>query len=375
MAIDDGTAWPDSALVKWSLRPLLSLFTREDRRKRRLPPRHTNLQRILQRFYYALAVLAATITLGTVGFRLGAHPTPPWEDALYMTLISVSTVGYGEVVPLNSLGERVLASAVAIIGFGVLTFLFTSLSVFFLETDLDITLRRNRMEKQISRLKQHYIICGFGRVGRNVANELLATKRPFVAIDPNETFMHAQLEHTPELLYLCGDASDDDLLLDADIEDAAGVFAVTGDDSKNLMITLTAKQLNPNLRVVARCHEVRNIPKLRKAGADAIVSPDFTGGMRIASAMVRPQVVSFLDEMLRTDLNLRVEEVPVPAGRPSLTLGSLRNRSSDFVIVAVRANDQWAFNPGDDWQLQPGHIVIVMASPKGRAALESALAA
>jgi voltage-gated potassium channel len=361
--------------VKWSLRPLLTLFTREHRRKRRLPPRQTNLPRILRRFYYALGVLAATIVLGTVGFRFGAHPAPPWEDALFMTLISVSTVGYGEVVPLNSLSERVIASVVAIVGFGVLTFLFTSLSVFFLESDLDITLRRNRMEKQISKLKQHYIICGFGRVGRNVAHELIATKRPFVAIDPNETFMHAQLEQTPGLLYLCGDASDDDLLLAADLEDAAGVFAVTGDDSKNLMIALTAKQLNPNVRVVARCHEVRNIPKLKKAGADAIVSPDFTGGMRIASAMVRPQVVSFLDEMLRTDLNLRVEEVPVPAGRAPLALGAVRGRSNDFVVVAVRAQDKWAFNPADDWQLLPGHVVIVMASPQGRAALEAALAA
>lgn len=166
-------------------------------------------------------MLAATILLGTVGFRFGAQPTPPWEDALYMTLISVSTVGYGEAVPLNTLSERILASVVAMVGFGVLTFLFTSLSVFFLESDLDLTLRRNRMEKQIGKLKQHYIVCGFGRVGRNVAQELIATKRPFVAIDPNETFMHAQLEQTPGLLYLCGDASDDDLLLGADIEDAA----------------------------------------------------------------------------------------------------------------------------------------------------------
>jgi voltage-gated potassium channel len=360
--------------VKWWLRPVLSLFTREHRRRRRLPPRQTNLPRILRRFYYALAVLAATILCGTVGFRHGAHPTPPWEDALYMTLISVSTVGYGEVVPLNSLGERILAAVVAIVGFGVLTFLFTSLSVFFLESDLDVTLRRNRMEKQIARLKGHYIICGFGRVGRNVSQELIATKRPFVAIDPNESFMNGQLEQTPGLLYLCGDASDDDLLLAADIEDAAGVFAVTGDDSKNLMISLTARQLNPNVRVVARCHEVRNIPKLKKAGADAIVSPDFTGGMRIASAMVRPQVVSFLDEMLRTDLNLRVEEVAVPAGRAPIALGAVRNRSSDFVVVAVRADEQWSFNPGDDWVLQSGHIVIVMASPKGRTALEAALA-
>ena len=357
------------------LRPLLTLFTREHRHKRRLPVRITNLTRILRRFYIGVGVLVATVAIGTVGFHFGAEPTPSFDDALYMTLISISTVGYGEIVPLDTTAERLFASTIAIIGFGVLTFLFTSLSVFFLESDLDITLRRNRMEKQIARLKGHYIICGFGRVGRNVGNEMLATDRAFVVVDPDEAMLHNQLEQQPELLYLCGDASDDDLLLAADIEDAIGVFAVSGDDSKNLMIALTAKQLNPNVRVVARCHGMRSIPKLKKAGADAIVSPDFTGGMRIASAMVRPQVVSFLDEMLRTDLNLRVEEVTVPAGLAKITLGAVRRRSSAYVVVAVRAEEQWSFNPGDDWVLQAGQVVIVMASPRGRAALEQVFAA
>lgn len=357
------------------LRPLLSLLTREKRHKRHGTQRATNLPRILRRFYIAVAVLLATTAVGTVGFRFGAEPTPSWDDALYMTLISVSTVGYGEAVPLDTTGERLFASFIAIVGFGVLTFLFTSLSVFFLESDLDLTLRRNRMEKKISKLKQHYIICGFGRVGRNVGNEMLATDRHFVAVDPNEAFLLAQVEQLPGLLYLCGDASDDDVLLAADIEQAAGVFAVTGDDSMNLMIALTAKQLNPNVRVVARCHETKNIPKLKKAGADAIVSPDFTGGMRIASAMVRPQVVSFLDEMLRTDLNLRVEEVTVPSGHAAISLGAVRRHSSAFIVVAVRAQEEWSFNPGDEWMLQPGHVVVVMASPRGREALESVFSA
>lgn len=361
--------WPSSFL----LRPLLSLSPKQQRQGRRLPLPPTNLARILRRFYIAVAVLIAAIAVGTVGFRIGAEPTPPWSDALYMTLISVSTVGYGEAVVLDSLGERLFASTIAIVGFGVLTFLFTSLSVFLLERDLDLTLRRNRMEKQIGKLKDHYIICGFGRVGRNVGAEMFSTKRPFVAIDPDEGQLHALHEHDQSLLWLCGDASDDDLLLAAQIEGAAGVFAVTGDDSKNLMIALTAKQLNPSVRVVARCHETRNISKLKKAGADAIVSPDFTGGMRIASAMVRPQVVTFLDEMLRTDLNLRVEEVVVPKDRVPIALGAVRRRSDAFVVVAVRTADEWSFNPGDDWLLEPGHVVIVMASPSGRLALEEAL--
>lgn len=332
--------------------------------------RTSTLPRILRRFYIALAVFALAIAGGTSGLRFGAEPSPSWDDAFYMTLITISTVGYGEVVPLDTPAERFFGGALAIAGFGVLTFLFTSLTVFFLESDLDVTLRRRRMEKEIRKLKGHYIVCGFGRVGRNVGAELRVTHRRFVAIDPDEAQLNAQREHFPELLFLAGDGSDDDLLLAADIEDAVGVFAVTGDDSRNLMIALTAKQLNPAVRVVARCHEVKNIPKLRKAGADAIVSPDFTGGMRIASQMVRPHVVSFLDEMLRSDQRLRMEEVPVPASGTGQPLGGLRRRDDGYIVVAVRQGDGWIFNPPDDFLLAEGQTLVAMASPEGRTALK-----
>ena len=351
--------------------PLLS--PGRSRRHRRRAVRSATLPRILRRFYIAVAFLAAAVAFGTAGFHYGASPQPGWNDSLYMTLITISTVGYGEIVPLDTFAERMFAGTLAISGFGVITFLFTSLSVFFLEADLDETLRRRRMEKAIGKMRGHYIICGFGRVGRNVAGELTATQRPFVAIDSDAARLLSQPEHFPDLQHLVGDASDDDLLLAAGIEDAAGVFAVTGDDSRNLMIALSAKQLNPKVRVVARCHEVRNMPKLRKAGADAIVSPDFTGGMRMASAMVRPQVATFLEEMLRSELNLRIEEVPVPEGGQVRPLGEVKRRGEHFVIMAVRVADAWEFNPADDYLLAPGQIVIAMASPQGRAELARVL--
>jgi voltage-gated potassium channel len=348
-------------------------FRARRRKPRRIPGRSTSLPRILWRLYFAALALLVVIVLGTFGFRFGAEPTPTWSDSVYMALITISTVGYAEVIPLDSTAERLFAGALSIGGLGVITFLFTSVSVFFLESDLDFTLRKRRMEKQIAKLNGHYIVCGFGRVGRNVAHELSVTRRRFVAIDNDAQQMRAQLEHFPELLHLVGDASDDDLLLAADIENAAGVFAVTGDDSRNLMIALTAKQLNPRVRVVARCHDVKNIPKLRKAGADATVSPDFTGGMRIASAMVRPHVVTFLDEMLRSEHHLRVEEVKVPENCHGRTLGELRRGDASFVLVAVRGQDDWSFNPPDDFVLAPGQTVIAMTSPQGREKLEAAL--
>ena len=358
------------------LRDLLARWNPPRRRsQRRSLLTQTQLPRLLKRIYIAAGVLLLLIMVGTTGFYYLDNQQPNISDALFMTLITITTVGYGEVVRIDTLGERIFAGVMAIIGFGVLTFLFTSLTVFFLETDLDLTLRRRRMERAIHKLRNHYIICGFGRVGRNVARELSETHRRFVAIDMDEAAMEDQRERFPGLLYLQGDGSDDDLLEAADIADAAGVFAVTGDDSRNLMIVFTAKQINPNLRVVARCQELRNAEKMRKAGADAVISPDFTGGFRIAASMVRPHVVSFLDEMIRSERHLRLEEVRVPDRVPPRPLDQIALRTNDYVFLAVRdADKEFIFNPPKNYILTSGQTLIAMCSPQGRHELETALA-
>ncbi|MBP6800911.1 MAG: potassium channel protein, partial [Zoogloea sp.] len=185
------------------LRRLLHL---NRRKAAHLPRRHSQLPRILLRIYLAAGVLLALVAVGTAGFYLIGKERANLSDAFYMTLITVTTVGYGEVVPIHSFGERLFAGLIALAGFGAVTFLFTSLTVFFLETDLDYTLRRRRMEKQVRKLHSHFIICGFGRVGRNVANELTTTHRHFVAIDSDEAALETQRERTPGLVYLGGDA-------------------------------------------------------------------------------------------------------------------------------------------------------------------------
>ncbi len=323
--------------------------------------------RVLMRILWALTGLVLLTGLGTIGFLYFGPPGTDPFDAFYMTAISITTVGYGEVVDLSHTDSgRMFAAFVSFVGFGLITFMFSSLTVFFLETDLNETLRRRRMEKAIRKLHSHYIVCGFGRVGRNVGDELLATGYRFVAIEQNPSEIDQFLVRHPNLLYLQGDASDDDLLARADIADAKGVFAVTGDDSRNLMICLTARQLNPRVRIVARCHEIRNADKMRKAGADVVVSPDFTGGMRIASSMIRPQAVSFLDEMLRSELNTRIDEVDVPTDFQPDTLEKLGRRSATYVVLGVRAEQQMHFNPGDDFVVQPGQTLIIMGDSQGR---------
>ena len=231
------------------------------------------------------------------------------------------------------------------------------------------------MNKSIQALRKHYIICGIGRVGTNVAHELEVTGRPYVVIEANKEAIERYLERYPDAPCAHADSSEDSALLDAGVEHAAGVFAVTGDDSKNLVITLSAKLLNPAARVVARCHEVNYIDKIRKVGADAIVSPDFTGGMRIVSSMIRPQVVSFLDEMLRADNALRVEEVLIPEGSGADTVGGLKLNRRDFILLAVRVEERWEFNPAEDFKVSPGNTLVVMTTPAGRKSLQRSLGA
>lgn len=330
---------------------------------------------IVRLLYFAIFGMVAVHIFGTVGYMLLTDSKYSWFDCFYMTFITVATIGFGEIIDMTSnQPARILTVVIGILGAGNLSMLFSVVTVALLETDLNGTLQRKRMEKQIRKLKGHYILCGFGRVGRNIAHELTATNRHFVAVDEERAILEEYKEKNPGLLYLHGDASDDDTLLAADLEDAKGVFAVTGDDSRNLMIVITAKQLKPEVRVVARCHETRNMEKMRKAGADAIVSPDFTGGMRIASAMIRPHVVSFLDEMLKSQNNLRVEEIIVPAGFIPKPIGSLKLRSANYVLLAARErNGTWQFNPDKDYLIKPGFMLIAMASPVGRQEIEALL--
>lgn len=327
------------------------------------------------KFMGGILFLVVVHALGTLGYLAISGGQAPWMDALYMTFNVVTTLGFSETVEAaRGTGGRLFTMAVAFLGIAGTWYLFSTFTAFILETNLNQAYRRRRMERTISALSGHYLVCGIGRVGGYVADELLKTKREFVVIDPDAAALDAHEARTGHRIHLQGDAGDDTVLAHAGIARAAGVFAVTSDDSKNLVVSLSAKQLNPVVRVVARVHDRGNVEKTRRAGADEIVSPDFTGGMRIASAMLRPNAVHVMDMMLHTDENLRVEEVAVPRASAVSSVGALGHRR-EWLLVAIRdARARWHFNPSPETPIAPGDTIVAIVSPEGRRLLEQALA-
>lgn len=332
------------------------------------------LKRARRRLGKPLALLALLHVIGTVGYKLIGGPQYTLTDCLYMTFITIATIGYAEVIDVTHItGGRAFTMVLGWTGIATTWYMMSMITAFIVEGEINVALRRRQMLNSITKLKNHYIVCGIGRVGTNVAHELEITGRRYVVIDVNHAKIDAYRERYPEAYYLHGDASDDAILEQAGLARAAGVFAITGDDAKNLVITLSAKQVRPDIRVIARCHEVGFIDKIRRVGADDIVSPDFTGGMRIASAMVRPHVVNFLDQMLRSDRALRVEEIPVRL-RSDARLGDLELKSREHILLAIRKPAGMQFNPSDDQTVEDGDVLVVMATPEGRSVLESRFA-
>ena len=317
------------------------------------------------------ALLVLVHIVGTLGYYYLGRPNASWIDSFYMTFITVATIGFGETVDLSRhpMG-RLFTVFIAVLGIGTMSYVFSTVVALLVDSDLNAHRRRRRMEKEIAKLSGHYIVCGIGRVGSNVAKELVNTKRCFVVIESERPSLDAWLEHNPNTLYVHDDAADDNALQLAGVMGASGVFAVTGDDSHNLMIAMSVKMLNPKVRVVVRLHDVRNTKKARHAGADEIVSPDFTGGMRIASAMVRPHAVNFMDQMLRSEGGLRVEEIVLPADMAPVALARLLPRSRRYMLMAAYENGNWTFNPPDDFPAGAGVTLVLMADPDGRALAE-----
>lgn len=332
------------------------------------PQWEDDLRRLRFRMAAAALFLAAVTLVGVMGYRLLA-PGSTWVNAFYMTAITLTTVGFGEIIDLsNNPAGRMFTAVLILVGMGGVLYFVSTATAFVLEGQLGHVFWRRRMEKTISRMTDHLIVCGSGPTARYIATELLAVRREVVLIadDPDQVAqIRMELGQIPVAL---GDPASDDTLTSAGVERAAGIAACTENDKENLVITLSARQLNPRIRIVSRVSDIGTEAKVRKVGADAVVSPDFIGALRLASELIRPTVVTFLDKMLRDrETNLRIDEVTVPAGSPAvgrtIEAAGIHAGEGALLMAVRRRNDEWIYNPPRTLEISAGLVLVLLGSP------------
>lgn len=283
-------------------------------------------------------------------------------DAIYMTTITLTTVGFGEVNKLSPHG-RIFTMVLLVCGMGVLFYGLSTVTAFIIEGEFKDILGRRKMEKEISKLKNHIILCGIGKTGRHILEEFTKTKTPFVVIEQNNNRIN-QMQKLDTFLYLEGDSTTSELLIKAGIERAKGLITTLPSDKDNLFVILTARDLNPKLKIVSRAIEEESVHKLSKVGADVVISPNAIGGLRMASEMIRPTVVSFLDIMMRDPQHtMRMEEIRVPQDSKligqSIKQGAIQEKTGLLVIALKKADGSYLFNPPSKTQIEEQDMLIV----------------
>lgn len=318
----------------------------------------------------SISVLALLITLGTVGYA----GIEGWRilDSLYMTVITLGTVGFREVHELSDAG-KVFTILLIVFGVSVIGYIVGTVAQIMFEGQIQRVIGRKKVEKKIDTMNEHYIICGFGRMGSLICRELAAKPLPFVVIERDPLV----LEKLREEGYLCitGDATDDEVLLKAGIKKAKGLISVVSSDSENVYITLTARELNPNLYILARSGEEGSEKKLLRAGANKVVSPYLIGGSRMAQAILRPNVVDFIEIATgREHLDLQLEEIFIPPDSgfvgENLATSGFRKETGVIIVGIKKADGTMVFNPESHTRIERHDTLIVLGETSAIQQLE-----
>ncbi len=323
--------------------------------------------------YPALAVLVVLLA-GTVGYYVLGRGAWSWINAFYMTSITLTTIGYGEILDLDRAG-RAYTLVLMWAGYGVMLYATATVTAYFVERNPARLIRERLMEQRIDELQHHYIVCGSSESSIHILRELHTTERPSVLVTTDPEAVQEVTEHLSTVSVLRGDPTDEGVLQRAGLQRAQGVFAAMGDDGKNMLITVLARYDNPEIKIVAECRDNSLVSKFQRAGADYVVNPMFIGAMRMASEMIRPQVVTFLDRMLRQQTSTRVEQVTVGsfcsiAGK---TLGeaAVFEQTGMVPIALEKPDGTVVFNPGPDELLTAQTAIVVIGSPEQVAQLRT----
>jgi voltage-gated potassium channel len=312
-----------------------------------------------RRLRLALALLATVFVVGTVGYVVLGFS---WLDAAYQTVTTVATVGFREVEPLDDAGQ-IFTILLILVGVGTALYTFSVVLEMLLEGHLSQLFGRRRMERQIAAMHGHVIVCGWGRVGRAIGEELRAAGSEMVAIDVDVNRVAQD-----DIAAVVGDATEDRVLEHAGLSRARALIAALSTDAGNLFVTLSARSLRPDLFIVARARVEETEEKLRRAGADRVVNPQSIGGARIAAFVLQPNVTEFLDVVMHDrGLQFRLEEILVPAqssvAGQSIRDAHLRDRTGALVLALRGEDGQFATNPPPDTTIEPGQVLIAIGTP------------
>jgi voltage-gated potassium channel len=323
---------------------------------------------------FAVILMILILALGTVGYMV----IEGWDflDSLYMMVITLSTVGFTEVHPVNDYG-RLLTMGVIVSGIGVGGYLIGTLTQMVVEGRLLHVMGRRKLERQIQKLSNHYIVCGYGRVGRVVCEEVKKSRPvPLVVIEKNTT-LASKIEADGHF-YVFGDATEEECLIEAGVHRAKALVTALDSEAENVYIVMTAKGLNPTLFVLARAGEIGSEKKLFRAGADRVVSPHQIGGSRMAQALLRPTVTDFLDFAIHDpQIELKLEEIPV---QPTSKLADVTlvesgiRQQLDLIIVAIKkGTGEMIFNPASHTRIQIGDTLLALGQRRSLVTLSDLL--
>jgi voltage-gated potassium channel len=332
------------------------------------------MNRLARRFILIVVAIVTTLTIGTVGFTV-IDGYPPF-DAFYMSLTTMTTVGYGEIHPLSQAG-RIFNSFLIVFGVTTIFIAIGAMTQTIIELEFGDAIGKRRNKRMIDNLKDHYIICGYGRVGRGAAHELRHAGVPFVVVDNNPDRVERAM--LAGMLAVAADSTQDETLHLVGIERARGLVAALATDADNLFVLLSAKGLNPQIYVATRAAEEGAEAKMRRAGADAVFAPYAMTGHRLAQSLLRPHVVQFLDFTTKdVGEDIAIEQVRVSGTSEmvSKTIKEMQLRKEVGVIVmAIRKESgEMVFNPPAETAVQGGDYLIVMGRPGNLRTLETLLA-
>lgn len=319
------------------------------------------------RLLASVVLLGVVIILGGVALYVQGGGRWSFGDAVYLAENAVSTTGFRELDAMDGVRfSRLTTGIIIVAGLGATAYFQSNLTAFLVQGVIAERWRGRRMKNQIEQVKDHVVIAGGGSTGMHAIQELWASRTPFVVIDSN----HRRMEHLSQdicggkMLYVVGDATDDSVLLAAGISRASAVIAALTEDKDNLFVTLSARSLNPGARIVAKVIASDAVPKMMRAGANATVSPNMIGGRRMASEIMRPTVVEFIDQMLHDQKEeLSLEEVAIPRGS-SLVGRTLRDApilaETNLLVVALRVEGKFVYNPEPSTTLDVGSVLVVI---------------